>query len=245
MAPTLASTSLPPPDGNSGRRAGLQKAPSLVKSPYTTIARVFRKAEESDPLPAFPQFTRLPEELQLKIWYFAAQLPHVLRMGQLLAKRKPFGKSTYYYKKIVNLSGGHLLLLTTFVSRQMALRALGDGFTFHSNISGHRASYTIRFNPGNDTILVADITSLDSLSLYYTIWPRSNPPADDRPEDRRDLGLVKSLAFETLRIPTNLRMILGDNASYLLQDYMSTFMASILEFRKLEELILVDTIVRI
>lgn len=188
-------------------------------------------------LQEFPQFARLPEELQLIIWQFACLLPQVVRLGEATrVKLGPFGKTVYYLRKVVNYSGVHPLLLETFKSRQVALDTLGEGFSVDFvPLSGAsiRTCYTIRFRPHEDTVYVSDVWTLDMLSRYYHICPKSSPLSGS------GLAVIKSLALEGLGLPNNLRTAWGALGRGRHFEPVEDFLCSMIDLIALEELILI------
>jgi hypothetical protein len=213
-----------------------------LTSQYEKIVSVIPKYAKGRKPQGFPQFTKLPKELQLKIWRFAALLPRVITLGMAPCKR--FGrKKRYYREKIIDYSGVHPLLITNFTSRQIALETIGDGYSVdrvYSNTDDPdiRTCYTIRYNPRNDTIFAWDVTSLDTLSRCYHICPKA------RPLSSAGLTVVRSLALRHLWLPTDLGMAYNESSRHLRRFWsVSRFITSTIDFTALEEFILVDPII--
>jgi len=177
MASNRIIDSPSPSREDSSKKIDLVKIRRLLTSQYAKIIDAFPKPAERQEPKTFPQFAKLPEELQLKIWHFAALLPRVFKLG-MAPKSKRFRKVTSYWSwNIINYSGVHPLLITTFTSRQIALQTLGDGYSVDFTAQGEdrtiRTCYTIRYNPLNDTIFVSNLLSLDTLSRCYHISPKA------------------------------------------------------------------------
>jgi hypothetical protein len=240
----MASNQIPgsssQPGEESTRKLGLERVTRLLTSQYEKTVGVIMKSAKNRKPQGFPKFAKLPEELQLKIWQFAALLPRVVKLR--MATTKKFGRTTYYRWRIIDYSGVHPLLVTTFTSRQIALATLGDGYSVDrvrtlNDDESICTCYTIRYNPLNDTIFVANVDSLDVLSRCYHICPKA------RPLSKAGLTVVRSLALNGLWLPAS-HPIAYDITRESSSQFRSVrrFLGAAVDFPALEELILVDPI---
>jgi hypothetical protein len=228
----------------------LEAQSKLVRSKYNSLKCTFqRRAEQalshlsnlgimskwrSRKLPLFPQFTKLPQELQIEIWKFAAILP---RLNKFKATVELLGKRGVL--KVININGHNPLLPTSILSRQIALATAGS----HYSIGYYRAwdyhllspAYSICFDPGRDIISVPDMSTLVSLAWWYNIC------ANDQQNSRARVTVVKSLAIAGVVLPAKTPQISEyDLGSLQWTGAGPSFFNSIMRYTGLEELIFVQ-----
>lgn len=193
------------------------------------------------PPPMFPQFSKLPPELQIKIWEFAVLLPRAIKLQATTPLGKMPGDKVL---KIINATGSQPLLLTCFLAQQVALSTPGyRHMVFYYRpcmlSPGSPAlsfAYFMDFNPGNDTIYVPNMSTLKNLAGRYQIC------AKQKQDLKAGVALIKSFAISRIVLPAKL----PPNADCLPQlgaifaATRSDFFTSIARFAGLEELIFVE-----
>jgi len=238
-----------PVEGGKSQAATLEQS-SLVRSTYNSLKGTFQKHADRasgrfsklgivsklrvrNPS-LFPQFAKLPQELQIKIWEFAILLPRLIKLestGDMIQNRA--------YYRVINTNGTYPLLLTSFLSRQTALKGTGnfysigyykpwDSFTL-------QPAYSIHFDSERDTICVPNLSTLINFASWYNICPHNQL------NTRARVTAVKSLAIGGVVLPAKTPKIPNiDLGALRWTGAGPSFFISILRYTGLEELIFIE-----